>query len=142
MGEMIKMVVVLTILSVISGGSLSYLEKTLKPIQDQQIMELVKGPAVREMLKGATNDPVGDVITIGEGKEASSIFYGVFDGKPNVVILEAEGKGYGGPVGLLVGIDMEQESLFGIGVTYHTETGGLGAEAKDDPTWALQFKGK
>ena len=142
MGEMIKMVVVLTILSVISGGSLSYLEKTLKPIQNQQIMELVKGPAVRAMLKGATNDPVGDVLTFGEGKQASTVFYGVYDGKPKVVVLEAEGKGYGGPIGLLVGIDTEKESVFRVGVTTHTETGGLGAEAKDNPEWALQFGGK
>ncbi len=142
MGEMIKMVVVLTILSVISGGSLSYLEKTLKPIQNQQIMELVKGPAVRSILEGASNDPVGDVLTFGEGKTATQVFYGIYDGKPKVALFEAEGKGYGGPVGLLVAIDLQKELLAGIGVTTHTETGGLGSRAKDDPAWGAQFKGK
>jgi len=142
MGEMIKMVVVLTILSVISGGSLSYLEKTLKPIQEKQIMELVKGPAVRQILKGASNNPVADAITIGKGKTASQVFYGVYEGKPKVVVIESEGKGYGGPIGLLVAIDTQKKELYGIGVTTHTETGGLGANAKDDPTWGAQFKGK
>jgi len=142
MGEMIKMVVVLTILSVISGTSLAYLEKNLKPIQDQQIMEKVKGPTVRAILKDAANDPIGDVLTFGEGKAAKNVFYGIYDGKPKVVLVEAEGKGYGGPIGLLVAIDLEQEVLSTLAVTTHTETGGLGAEAKDDPNWALQFKGK
>ncbi|NNK02084.1 MAG: RnfABCDGE type electron transport complex subunit G [Desulfatitalea sp.] len=142
MGEMIKMVLVLTVLSIISGGSLSYLEKNLKPIQEKQIMQLVKGPAVRQILQGASNKPVDDVLTLGEGKNASKVFYGVYEGKPKVVVMESEGKGYGGPIGLLVAIDMEKQALHGIGVTTHTETGGLGAEAKDNPEWAAQFTGK
>jgi electron transport complex protein RnfG len=141
MGEMIKMVVVLTILSVISGGSLSYLEKALKPIQNQQIMELVKGPAVREILVNAQNNPVGDVLTFGEGKAATQVFYGVYGGKPEIAVFEAEGKGYGGPIGLLVAINLEKEVIEGINVTTHTETGGLGSRAKEDPEWRLQFKG-
>ena len=70
MGEMIKMVVVLTFLSIVSGGGLSYLERELKPIQENNIMELVKGPAVRDLLKGASNDPIADRFKIQmSGKE-------------------------------------------------------------------------
>ena len=42
----------------------------------------------------------------------------------------------------LVGINMDDQSLAGIAVTVSTETAGLGSLAKDDPTWAAQFKGK
>jgi hypothetical protein len=43
MGEMIKMVVVLTILSVISGGGLKGLEEWAKPKIENNVMNLVKG---------------------------------------------------------------------------------------------------
>jgi electron transport complex protein RnfG len=53
MGEMIKMVVVLTILSVISGGGLG-LEEWAKPKIENNVMNLVKGPAIRECWKRPT----------------------------------------------------------------------------------------
>jgi electron transport complex protein RnfG len=58
MGEMIKMVVVLTVLSVVSGGSLSWLKDFTEPKIENQVMNLVKGPAIRQILEGADNDPV------------------------------------------------------------------------------------
>ncbi|MCP4748184.1 MAG: FMN-binding protein [Desulfobacteraceae bacterium] len=142
MGEMIKMVVVLSILSVISGGGLGYLEKKLKPIQEKQIMEKVKGPAVKDLLKDASNDPVADRFKIQDGDEELTIFVGAIDGKPKILVLESNASGYGGKLELLVGIDTEEEKLSGIRVTTHTETAGLGSNAKDDPSFAAQFEGK
>jgi electron transport complex protein RnfG len=43
MGEMIKMVVVLTVLSVVSGGSLAWLKDFTAPKIENQVMNLVKG---------------------------------------------------------------------------------------------------
>ena len=57
MGEMIKMVVVLTILSVISGGGLKGLEEWAKPKIENNVMNLVKGPAIRQILKGGRQRP-------------------------------------------------------------------------------------
>ncbi len=142
MGEMIKMVVVLTFLSIVSGGGLSYLERELKPIQENNIMELVKGPAVRDLLKGAANDPIADRFKIQQGDKEQTVFMGVYDGKPKIVAMESEGKGYGGPVGLIVALDIDTEQVTGVRVTTHTETAGLGSRAKDDPAFAAQFKGK
>ena len=58
MVEMIKMVVVLTVLSVISGGGLAWLKDFTEPKIENQVMNLVKGPAIRQMLSDAENDPV------------------------------------------------------------------------------------
>ena len=140
--EMIKMVVVLTILSVISGGGLKWLEEFTKPMIEIQELELVKGPAIRDILKGASNDPVESRFKIQDGDEERTVFVGAFDGEPRVAVLEVSGKGYGDKFGLLVAFDVLEDKLAGISVTTHKETPGLGGEAKDNPAWAAQFKGK
>jgi electron transport complex protein RnfG len=142
MGEMIKMVVVLTILSVISGGGLKWLEEFAKPKIENQVMNLVKGPAIRDMLKDAENDPVEDRFKIADGDTERTIFVGKYDGKPNTVVVESEVSGFADKVGLVVAINTEKDTLAGIAVTTHKETPGLGGNAKADPSFAAQFKGK
>lgn len=142
MGEMIKMVVVLTVLSVISGGGLKGLEEWAKPKIENNVMNLVKGPAIRQILESADNDPVEDRFKITDGDEERNFFVGVFDGKADTVVVESRASGYGDQVGMVVAINMAEENLRGIAVTTHKETPGLGARAKDDPSFAAQFAGK
>ena len=142
MGEMIKMVVVLTILSVISGGGLKGLEEWAKPKIENNVMNLVKGPAIRQILEAADNDPVEDRFKITDGDEERNIFVGVFGGSADTVVVEASANGYGDKVGMVVAINMAEDSLRGIGVTTHKETPGLGGNAKADPRFAAQFAGK
>jgi electron transport complex protein RnfG len=40
----------------------------------------------------------------------------------------------------MVGIDVEENKLKGVGVTTHAETPGMGAKAKTDPAFVTQFK--
>jgi electron transport complex protein RnfG len=105
-------------------------------------MQLVKGPAISSMLKDAENDPVTDRFKIKDGKEERNVFIGVFNGKANTIVLESSANGYGGPIGLVVAINTDEKKLAGIGVTTHTETPGLGGEAKENPSFAAQFVGK
>jgi electron transport complex protein RnfG len=142
MGEMIKMVVVLTILSVISGGGLKGLEEWAKPKIENNVMNLVKGPAIRGILEAADNDPVADRFKITDGDQERNIFVGVFGGKADTVVVESSASGYGDKVGMVVAINMAEDSLRGMAVTTHKETPGLGARAKDDPTFSAQFVGK
>jgi electron transport complex protein RnfG len=142
MGEMIKMVVVLTILSVISGGGLKGLEEWAKPKIENNVMNLVKGPAIRGILEAADNDPVADRFKITDGDQERNIFVGVFGGTADTVVVESSASGYGDKVGMVVAINMAEDSLRGMAVTTHKETPGLGARAKDDPTFSAQFVGK
>lgn len=141
MRDMIKMVVVLTFLSALSGGLLAYLRTATAAQIERQELELVKGPAIRQILEGATNDPVNDRFKLELDGASHSFFVGVFDGTPNTVVFETTGKGYGDVFGLMVAINIETDQLAGIGVTTHKETPGLGAQAKDDPSFAAQFQG-
>jgi electron transport complex protein RnfG len=142
MGEMIKMVVVLTILSVISGGGLKGLEEWAKPRIENNVMNLVKGPAIRQILDAADNDPVEDRFKITDGDQERDIFVGVFGGAADTVVVEASANGYGDKVGMVVAINMTDDTLRGVAVTTSKETPGLGARAKEDPSFAAQFSGQ
>ena len=141
MREMIKMVVVLTILSFFSGGVLAYIRNNTQERIENQVLEFVKGPAIRAIFEGAGNNPVTDRFTLKDGDVERTFFVGVFDGEPRGVAFETAGKGYGGDVGLMVGIDVKDNQLMGVSVTTHGETPGMGAKAKSDPSFAAQFTG-
>jgi len=141
MRELINMVVVLTVLSVLSGGMLSGLRNATAARIEVQQLKFVKGPAIKAILKGVSNDPIKDRFAIKDGEMERKFFVGKFDGKANTVVLESFGKGYGGDIGLMVAVNIEDDKIVGAGVTTHSETPGLGATAKDDPGFVSQFKG-
>ena len=141
MREMILMVVVLTALSSVSGGLLASIKNNTEERIAYQQLKFVKGPAIRAILEGSSNDPITDRFTIKDGDVERSFFVGVFDGQPQTVAFETSGKGYGGDVGLMVGVNVVDNSLIGVGVTTHAETPGVGARAKTDPAFAAQFEG-
>ena len=99
MREIIKMIMVLTILSCFSGGLLAYINTATEVRIENQVLEFVKGPAVRSIFEDATNDPIADRIQIKDGEQERTFFVGVIDGEPRAVAFETFGKGgYGGDV--------------------------------------------
>lgn len=139
MRELIKMVIVLTILSAASGGLLAAIKNgTVEDIEYQQL-KFLKAPAVKEIFEGVENDPITDKIKIKDGEKEITFFPGVFGGEKNSVCFETSGKGYGGDVGLMVGVNLENDTIVGVRVTTHSETPGLGARAKDSPDLVDQF---
>jgi Na+-translocating ferredoxin:NAD+ oxidoreductase subunit G len=141
MRELMKMFVVLTVLSAASGGLLAGLRHSTAAQIEQQQLEFVKGPAIKAIFEGATNDPITDRFKIKDGETERSFFVGKFDGKANAVVFEGSGKGFGGKLGLVIGVNIDDDKIIGVGVTTHSETPGLGARAKDDPAFVSQFKG-
>jgi electron transport complex protein RnfG len=142
MGEMIKMVVVLTFLSVISGGALAYVQKSTTPLIEDNKLQFVKGPAIKSILAGTSNNPISDRFTIEQGEKEDLFFVGKYDGTPKAVAFESFGKGFGGDVYIVLGVDLDTDKIMGVGVTTHSETPGVGARAATDPTFVSQFKGK
>jgi electron transport complex protein RnfG len=141
MRELIKMIVVLTIISLASGGLLAALREGTQDRIENQVLEFVKGPAVRQVFEGASNDPIASRFQLKDGDALRNFFVGVFDGEAKGLAMEASSsKGYKGDIGLIVAIDVKTDQIMGIGVTTHNETPGLGAKAKSDPKFAAQFK--
>lgn len=141
MRDMIKMVLVLTILSSFSGTLLAALRNGTKEQIELQELEFLKAPAVRQILTGVSNDPIKDRFKIKDGDREISFFVGVKDGEAKAVAFETSGKGFGGDIGLMVGIDISNDKVIGVGVTTHQETPGLGSRTKTDPNFAEQFSG-
>ncbi len=141
MNEMIKMVVVLTILSAFSGGLLAAVRNGTREKIENQELQFVKGPAIEKILAGTSNDPIKDRFKIKDGDVERIFFIGAFDGKPSTVVFEVSGKGFADAFGLMVGINVETDKLSSISVTTHKETPGLGEKAKSDPSFAAQFHG-
>ena len=141
MREMIKMVVVLTILSSFSGGLLAAIRNSTKDKIELQQLTFVKGPAIKSILAGASNDPIMDRFKIEHEGGTASFYVGVFDGAADRVAFESAGKGFGGDLGLMVGVDIKDDKIIGVGVTTHSETPGIGSKAKSDPSFTNQFEG-
>jgi len=139
MRELIKMVIVLTILSAASGGLLAAIKNgTVEDIEYQQL-KFLKAPAVKQIFQGVENDPITDKFKIEDGGKEITFFPGVFGGEKNSVCFETFGKGYGGDIGLMVGVNLENDTIMGVRVTTHAETPGLGSKAKDSPDLVEQF---
>jgi len=141
MREMIRLLVVIAVFSAVSGGLLAAIQMGTKDRIEYQQLKFVKGPTIKQILEGASNDPLVDRFKLPDGKKERNFFVGVFDGKANIVALEAFGKGYGGDIGVIVAVNVENDEIIGIGVTTHSETPGVGSRAKTDPSLSDQFQG-
>lgn len=139
MREMISMVVVLTVLSAFSGGMLAAVRTGTKDQIENQILKFQKAPAIKQILSDVSNDPLQDRFKIMDNEEELTFFVGKYDGTPKAIAFETKGKGFGGDIGLMVGINVEADSFIGVAVTTHSETPGLGSRAKDDPKFVSQF---
>ena len=140
MREMRNMIVVLTILCSFSGGLLAALKNGTKDKIEVQQLTFVKGPAIMAILAGASNDPIANRFKIEDQGIERNFFVGVFDGKADSVAFESSGKGFGGDLGIMVGVNTSDDRILGVGVTTHSETPGVGAKAKTDPVFVAQFK--
>ena len=140
MREILYMVLVLTGTAVVSGLSLASINNLTKDTIELSMLKNVKEPAIQEILAGFDNDPIGErsLIADPDGVELT-IFPTRQGGEFMGVAIEGSGKGYGGPVGVMVGIGADGK-LTGIGITSHSETPGLGARATE-PAFCEQFAG-
>lgn len=147
MKEIAKLVVVLALICGISGFVLAYVKDlTAEPIEYAKIKN-VKEPAVRSVLSGYDNDPIKDRVSfpVGNDKYGRPVSLVVFPakkaGKTFAVAFESSGVGYKGPIGVMVGVDVDSNKLTGISVVGHSETPGLGSRILE-PGFTDPFKGQ
>lgn len=121
--SLLNMAVVLTVISIIAGGALAYInEVTAEPIRaineknlNDGIKKVVLGTADGELTVQKV-DTVGDVVIYATDKGAA---------------VQATTGGFGGELKVLVGFDAEG-AVKGYTILAHSETPGLGAKAE---TW-------
>ena len=145
MRDILKMMVVLTLICAASGVALSLIYRATKAPIEYQTIKFVKEPAVKKVLTGYDNDPIADrkKIVVGEDERGKPIEIIVFpakrQGETFAVAIEGKGKGFAGLVGVMVGVSKDGK-LLDIGITSHSETPGIGTKA-GEPSFTDQFKG-
>jgi electron transport complex protein RnfG len=143
--DILKMIIVLTIIGAVSGLVLSLVYEGTKAPIEYQTIKFVKEPAVKKVLTGYDNDPIADrkKITIGEDEKGKPIDLIIFPAKKQgatfAVALEGKGKGFGGLIGVMVGVSKDG-TLLDIGITSHSETPGIGARVAET-FFTDRFKG-
>lgn len=136
MREIIHMLVVLSLICAASGTLLVNLKQATKSQIEQQILTYVQGPALLSVLKDRDNDPIKERAKI----KGVTVFPAMKAGKLVGVAIESFAAGYSGDIGVMVGFNMKNESLLGIGITTQTETPGLGSRVTK-PSFTSRFAG-
>lgn len=147
MKDIIKMIVVLSLICAASGLTLAAVYDVTKGPIEYAKLKNVKEPAVKAVLSGYDNDPIKDRIQIPIGKDKKGkpvelvVFPAKKGGKTFAVAFEGTGSGYGGPIGVMVGVDLAKNDITGISIVGQTETPGLGARITE-AQFTDSFKGK
>ena len=141
MREMLSMIMVLTVLTAVSGGLLAAVKVKTEPQIEEQVLKFQKAPAIEAIFADATNDPIQERFNVKtEGIELQVFPTTLADGV-KAVAFEAKGTGFGGPIGLMMGVNLDTDEIIAVRVTTHSETPGIGSRAKEDLSFVTQFAG-
>ncbi len=128
MSEIIRMVVVLSLIAGFSAAALTTANIQLGPRVDAQTDFYVRGPALERLFQKPAKEVLGNKVVVDLEGVNVPVFYTLQDGVVSALAIEAIGKGgFGGDLKLMVGIDLINERQTGIEVVSHSETPGLGA---------------
>jgi electron transport complex protein RnfG len=136
-----KMIVVLTALTMIAGGLLSYWDGITGPKIEAYRLEQLK-LAIAEVLPSHEryDELTGEGMILYVGKNTS-------EPEPVGIAFEAVGNGFQGKISIMVGISVDFQTINAIKILEQLETPGLGTKIvvdpsnKQDPFWfPNQFK--
>ncbi len=141
MSESLRMILVLSLICSFSGFSLATLKQITAPRIEEQKLIFVQGPALKQIFPDADNDPVKDrKIFALEESSAVTLFPAYKNGTLTGIAFESFGEGFGGELGVMVGMNIQEGKLAGIGITSMKETPGLGTRVAEQ-TFTSQFQG-
>ena len=123
-----KMIIVLTVITIFSGGILSTWDGVTKPkIEAYKLQELKK--AIAEVLP-----PYDAYEEINTGKLTLYVGSKKDTSAPVGIALEAVGNGFQGKISIMLGLTSDFEAITGIKILEQIETPGLGTKIVEDPT--------
>lgn len=137
--EMLRMIIVLSLLCGLSGFGLASLKDFTEPIIEEQVLSYVQAPALMTALPAHDNDPVKDRKAFEVDGTTVVVFPAMQGGKLVGVALETFAGGYGGPIGIITAFDVTADTIAGIGTTTLKETPGLGMRLVE-PAFTEQFR--
>ncbi len=152
MANSIRMVIVLSLITLVSGFALGALnELTYEQAANNvlkfkkipavaSIYEAVSGPLKQENRAALETELLAEKILLDLGeKEPLLVFVIKKDGTPYAVAFEKFGPGFGGNLGVMSGFKLEDGNMVGIGITTLSETPGVGTRVTEQ-VFLDQFK--
>lgn len=132
MSDIIRMVVVLSLIAGVSSAALTAANIKLGPQIDKQTDLYVRGPALERLFEQPAEEVLGNKVVIKAAELDIPVFFTTVDDKVATLAIEAIGKGgYGGDLKIMVGIDLDAALITGMEVVSHSETPGLGARISE-----------
>ena len=132
MSEIIRMVVVLSLIAGFSSAALTVANIKLGPQIDKQTDFYVRGPALSRLFEKPAEEVLGNKVVIHAVDQDIPVFFTRKDNEVSTLAVEAIGKGgFGGDLTIMVGIDLNAGLMTGMEVVSHSETPGLGARISE-----------
>lgn len=140
MREFLRLAGILTLVSIISAWALSSTYNITKPIIDLKRYQK-KIEALALVLPPFDNQPDKEMVKLTTEKgEVIEFYVGRKNGQPTGIAFKKNTVGYGGNIGLMIGVTPEGK-IYGIQVMEQNETPGLGAKISH-PNFLKQFTNK
>ncbi len=140
MNEIAKMIIVLSVITGLSGLTLAGLKQATAVPIEEQVLKYVQSPVLKQVLAGCENDPIKERKKVtGPDGQTITVFPGKKGGKLYAVAFELMGKGYGGDLGVITGFNVDGDNILTIGITTNKETPGLGSRTAE-PAFAKKFQ--
>lgn len=136
-----RLMIILTTICALAALSLAKVyEITKEPIANKLREERIK--ALKAILPPFDNEPDKDAesIALGSNQKNLILYRGYKEGKLTGTALKSIGKGFGGNIEVMVGIEPDG-SIYGVEILDHKETPGLGAKI-GEAHFKNQFKGR
>lgn len=152
MGNYLRMVIVLSVITLSSGLALGGLNELTHEKAANNNLKFKKIPAVAyiyEAIDGKLSaadrsrveeELLSEKVMVDVGEETPVLMFVIKkDQKPYAVTFERFGQGFGGALGVMAGFQLETGKLVGIGITTLSETPGVGSRVTET-TFTRQFQ--
>lgn len=132
MSEIVRMVVVLSLIAGICSAILTFADQSLAPRIEQQTDFYVRGPALERLFGKPATEVLNNKVTVPLEGAVIPVFFSKEGEDIATLAIEATGKGgFGGDLKLMIGVDLRSGRQTGLEVVSHSETPGLGARIEE-----------
>ncbi|MBU2501937.1 RnfABCDGE type electron transport complex subunit G [bacterium] len=126
-----RLVLVLVVICSLSAASLSYVRTSLATRIEQQGDYYVRGPALARLFQQPASQLLANKVKITRDGTEYPVFFRKDGDQVTGLAVEAAGQGgYGGPIVMMIGIDLATDTVLGVEIVSHSETPGLGAQVE------------
>jgi electron transport complex protein RnfG len=133
MREIVRLVVILTLICAVTAGALEILRAKLEPRIEMQEDLNIRGPALASLFGKPAPELLQNKVVFHNNDTDYPIFYLMENGKVTKLAIEAAGKGgYGGDVSIMIGVDLTTDRTIGMEIIKHGETPGVGSRIEKE----------